>query len=148
MENIRDHVEAMIDRFVLQIGLTKEQTFNAERRAWYWNKGSARIEVFVHEIKFENHSRFYLRIFSPVGTVPSLNQELFYRKLLEMNDSKLGVKLTILPDSSQVYATYERDVQGMDYDEMVTCIADLEYWADTIDDELVQSFAGGEPPQA
>jgi len=148
MENIRDQAEAMIDRFVQQIGLTKEQTFNRERRAWYWTKGSARIEVFVHEIKFDTHSRYYLRVFSPICKVPPADKGEFYRKLLEMNDSKLGVKLTLMPNSDQVYATYERDAKGMDYDELVTCIADLEWWADVLDDELAQNFAGSRPPQA
>jgi hypothetical protein len=148
MQNLRETVEEMISRFVTEIGLTKEQTYNEERRAWYWNKGSAKIEVFVQEIKFEKASRFYLRIFSPIGNVPSSNRESFYKKLLEMNDGKLGVKITIMPNSDQIYATYERDVKGMDYDEMVTCIADLEYWADILDNELVQTFAGGKPPIA
>jgi hypothetical protein len=53
-----------------------------------------------------------------------------------MNDVNLGVKLTLSKESNKVYATYERDILGMDYGELATCIADLEWWADKLDDEL------------
>ena len=145
MENQRALVESMIDSYVAEIGLTKEQTFNPEKRAYYWVKGSARIEVFIQEIKFESHARYYLRIFSPIIKVPTTNQLSFYKRLLEINDSKLGVKLTLLPNSDQVYATFERDIKGIDYEELATCIADLEWWADELDDELAREFAGGQP---
>ena len=148
MENLRDQAEVMVDKFITQIGLTKEQTFNKERRAWYWNRGSARIEVFIQEVKFDTHSRYFLRVFSPVAKVPAADKSEFYRRLLELNDSKLGVKLTLMPGSDQAYATFERDIKGMEYDELVTCIADLEWWADVLDDELAQQFAGNRPPQA
>lgn len=137
----------MIHRFVTESGMQKEQVYNQEKNAWYWNKGSAKIEVFVQEVKFDpTHSRFYLRIFSPLMKLPEQNLEGFYRKLLELNDTKLGVKLTVMPGSDQVYATYERDIKGMDYDELVTCILDLEWWADILDDELVQTYGGGQAP--
>ncbi len=145
MENIREQVEAMIDAYVAEIGLTKEQTYNPEKRAWYWVKGSARIEVFVQEISFDTHSRYYLRIFSPLIKVPSHHQIEFFRRLLEINDSKLGVKLTLLPGTDQIYATFERDIKGIDYEELATCIADMEWWADELDDELASEFAGGQP---
>ena len=86
-----------------------------------------------------------MRIFSPIIKVPENNQANFYKKLLEINDSKLGVKLTLLPGSTQVYATFERDIKGIDYEELATCIADLEWWADELDDELAVEFSGGQP---
>jgi hypothetical protein len=145
MENLKEKVEAMIDAYVAEIGLSKEQTYNAEKGAWYWVKGSARIEVFIQEISFDTHSRYYLRVFSPIIKVPPQNHLNFFKKLLEINDSKLGVKLTLLPGSDQVYATFERDIKGIDYEELATCIADLEWWADELDDELAAEFAGGQP---
>ncbi|MFL5727913.1 MAG: YbjN domain-containing protein [Cytophagaceae bacterium] len=141
----REAVEAMVDQFVVEIGLTKQQTYNAERRAWYWTKGSAKIEVFIQEIKFETHSRFYLRIFSPIIKVPASNTQEFYRRLLEMNDTKLGLKLSIMPGSDQVYATFERDIDGIEYAELKVCIYDLEWWADLLDDELTKQYGDGGP---
>lgn len=147
MSTTREQVEEMIHRFVAEAGMNREQVYKPEKKAWYWTRGSAKIEVFIQEIKFENAaSRFYLRIFSPLIKIPQTNTQEFYRRLLEMNDSKLGVKITIMPGSDQVYATYERDIKGIDYDELVTCVADLEWWADALDDELAHSYGGGEAP--
>ncbi|MCS6824728.1 MAG: YbjN domain-containing protein [Cytophagaceae bacterium] len=138
----REEVEALIDRYVSEIGLTKEQTYNPERRAWYWVRGSARIEVFVQEIPMGGYSRFFLRVFSPIMRVPAGRELECYRKLLELNDVKLGLKLTLMKGTDQVYATYERDINGIDYEELSTTIADLEWWADKLDDELQLEFAG------
>jgi hypothetical protein len=57
-----------------------------------------------------------------------------------MNDKNLGVKLTLMKGTNKVYATYERDILGMDYSELSTCIADLEWWADKLDDELKSPY--------
>jgi hypothetical protein len=72
--------------------------------------------------------------------VPQSSLIPFYRRLLELNDTSLGVKLTILSNSDQVYATFERDIKGMDYTEMVETIADVEWWADYFDDLLIREF--------
>jgi hypothetical protein len=140
MATTREQAEAMIDDYVVKIGLTKAQTFNPERKAWYWNRGSAGIEVFVQEIKLSTYSRFYLRVFSHILKVPAGSEQKVYKKLLELNDTNLGLKLTLLPGSDKVYATFERDINGMDADELATTIADLEWWADKLDDELAAEF--------
>lgn len=134
-------VVEMIHCYAESVGLSREQTYNAERKNWRWKNGSANIEVLIDKLNFSNGSRRdYLRVFSPLMTIPANNLLAFYRHLLELNDSKLGVKLTIMPNSQMVYATYERDIKGMDYSELSTCIADLEYWADKLDDELKAQF--------
>ncbi|MEO1653974.1 MAG: YbjN domain-containing protein [Bacteroidota bacterium] len=135
-----DLARVMIDKYVESVGLTKEQTYHEEKDFWRWKHGSANIEVFVQSVKVgEEKTREYLRIFSYMADVPSLSlvaREKFLIKLLEMNDRNLGVKLTLMEGSNKVYATYERDIMGMDFGELATCIADLEWWADKLDDEL------------
>ena len=137
MSELKSKVEAMIDQYVIEIGLTKEQTYNPERKAWYWMRGSANIEVFVASM---DSGREFLRIFSPLMKVPKGNEAIFYRTLLDMNDNCLGVKITTMEGTDQVYVTYERDLIGIDYDEVKTCIADLEWWADELDDRLIEQF--------
>jgi len=134
-------VTEMIHCYVESVGLTREQIYNPELKNWRWKTGSASIEVLIEKINFSNGSRRdYMRIFSPLMKTPATNLLSFYRHLLELNDSKLGVKLTIMPSNQVVYATYERDIKGMDYSELSTCIADLESWADKLDDELKAQF--------
>ena len=49
-----------------------------------------------------------------------------------------------MPETDKIYATYERDIQGIDYKidykEVKTCIADLEWWADELDDLLKEKL--------
>ncbi len=133
-------VTEMIHCYVESVGLTR-QVYNPELKNWRWKTGSASIEILITVLNFANGSRRdYLRIFSPLMDVPTNNLLSFYRHLLELNDSKLGVKLSIMPNSQKVYATYERDIKGMDFNELRTCIVDLEYWADKFDDELKAQF--------
>jgi len=134
-------VTEMIHCYAESVGLSRDQAYNAERKNWRWKNGSANIEVLIESLNFSNGSRRdYLRIFSPLMAIPVNNLLAFYRHLLELNDSKLGVKLTIMPNTQNVFATYERDIKGMDYSELSTCISDLEYWADKLDDELKAQF--------
>lgn len=140
MADLVPEISQMINRFMAEIGLSEAQTFNAERKGWYWKKGSANMEVFVQGIDIGSTKRYFLRVFSPVVKVPQSSLIPFYRRLLELNDTSLGVKLTILSNSDQVYATFERDIKGMDYTEMVETIADVEWWADYFDDLLIREF--------
>lgn len=134
-------VTEMIHCYVESIGLSRDQIFNPENKNWRWKMGSANIEVFIQTINFPNGSRRdFLRIFSPLMNIPTNNILGFYRALLEVNDGSLGVKLSLMPNSSTVYASYERDIKGMDYSELSTCISDLEYWADKLDDDLKNQF--------
>jgi hypothetical protein len=137
-------VQAMIEKYVESVGLSREETFNEEKSYWHWRHGSANIEVFIQSVTVgENKTREYLRIFSFLTEVPALStqgRELFLTRLLEMNDKNLGVKLTLMKGTNKVYATYERDILGMDYSELSTCIADLEWWADKLDDELKSPY--------
>ena len=132
--------QSMIEKYVESVGLSKTDTYNEEKNFWHWKHGSASIEVFVQSVEIgQDKTREYLRIFSYLADVPSLSlvaREKFLVHLLEMNDRNLGVKLTLLEGSNRVYATYERDIMGMDFGELATCIADLEWWADKLDDEL------------
>ena len=144
MSEVVSQVHDMIGQYAQSVGLNKSQVFDSIKNLWHWRVGSASIQVVVEAVPVGNERiRNYLRIFSPLMEIPSDKELALYRYLLELNDSKLGVKLTVL--GNWVYATYERDIKGMDYEELATCIADLEWWADTLDDQLKNKFLGGKP---
>jgi len=130
-------VNKMIEQYVKSIGLSKADAYKEENNTWHWMRGSAQIDVYVTD---GGNNRQYLCINSPIMQVPSSNVMDFYRHLLELNYSKLGIKLSIKPESPHVFAIYERDVSGMDYKELETCIRDLEWWADKLDDELQEQY--------
>ena len=52
----------------------------------------------------------------------------------------MGIKLSILPDKGLLCAIAERDIDGMDYEEFVTLISDIGYWADHFDNYLQEHF--------
>jgi len=47
MATTQQEVYSMIDQYVQEIGLSKEETFNSNTNAYYWIRGSANIEVFL-----------------------------------------------------------------------------------------------------
>ncbi|GAB3985650.1 hypothetical protein GCM10028807_01360 [Spirosoma daeguense] len=134
-------VTEMIHCYAESAGLSRDKVYNPERKNWLWKRGSAGIEVLIETLNFQDGSRRdFLRIFSPLMDIPANNLLGFYRHLLELNDQKLGVKLSIMPNTQKVYATDDRDIKGMDYYELSMFISDLEIWADKLDDELKAQF--------
>ena len=143
MSDQKNVVTEMVHKYAESVGLSREQCFNEQKGTWNWKLGSANIQIYIETINFSNgSSREYLRIFSPLLEIPVAQQAqaAFYRHLLELNDGNLGVKITVMPNTNWVYATYERDIRGIDYEEVATCIGDLELWADKLDDELKERF--------
>lgn len=140
MKMTKNDVYRMIERYINEIGLSKEDTYNEKSNAYYWYRGSALVEVFVQDVPVSDGLRSFLRVFSYLGDIPSFKREKVYRYLLELNDHNLGVKLTIMPETDKIYATYERDIQGIDYKEVKTCITDLEWWSDELDDLLKEKL--------
>lgn len=142
----RTDVLDYVKKFIESVGIDPKTCWNEENKAYYLYKGSAKIEVFVSEHKQDDGSiRYYLRVFSGIIKVPGTNKEKFYRRLLEINDQSLGIKLTLmpeaLPENDWVYATYERDIVGISYEEIEIILSDVGLWADYFDDELKKEFS-------
>src|ERR1044071_6670287 len=110
-----DEAHSYIRQFITSVGVDPNQCFNEQNKAYYITRGSASIEVFISSHpQQDGTSRNFLRIFSQLVTIPAENREQFYRRMLELHDQSLGMKLTIQPGTDKVYATYERDINGID----------------------------------
>lgn len=151
-------VHQYIEQYFLGVGLTKDQVYDAKNETYYWRRGSANLEMFITRFEVTpNHVRYYLRIFSPLMLMPATQREHIYRTLLQISHNSLCVKITMREGSEYIFAAYERDIEGMDYIEFYNIIADMEWWADSLDDRLKSMFpdqtvgvpptAGGAPPQ-
>lgn len=146
-QQILDHIKT----FIQSVGVDPAACWNEQNKAYYVHKGSAKLEIFVSSHpQSDGTARHYLRIFSGIIRVPANDRERFYRRCLEISDQSLGVKLTAManpnPDNDWIYATYERDIAGMDYNETVTCVNDMGLWADWLDDQLKNEFGEGTAP--
>ena len=134
-----------VKQFIQSVGVDPATCWNEQNKAYYIYKGSAKLEIFVSShTNTDGSVRNFLRIFSGIIKVPDTNKEHFYRRMLEISDQSLGLKMTAVtnatPENDWIYATYERDITGIDYDEVVTCLSDMGLWADYLDDQLKAEF--------
>lgn len=141
MSDLINKARDMINDFVNSLGININDVYDPAKNIWYLKRGSAPVQIMLLSIPVGGGIiREFLQIASPLMRVPKGKELAFYRKLLEFNDVKLGVKFSVQKDSDQVWALYERDLIGIGYEELKTCIEDLGYWADTLDDELIAEF--------
>jgi hypothetical protein len=139
-ENI-EKATKMINDFVLSKGIDLNQVYNAEKRSWSLKRGSANIQVILLEVPISTGTREFLQIACPLIKVSAGKELQLYKRLLELNDAKLGVKLSLQEKTDQVWALNERDLSGLDYSELTTMLEDLGYWADEFDDMLAKEFS-------
>lgn len=136
-------VRVYVNQLCAEIGCTPESIYNKENNSWFFTRGSSSVEVFMTSYETVVKTvRTFVRCFSPVYALPADNQKKvqLYEEALQNNTKYMGVKLSIIPEKGFVYAVAERDIEGMDYTEFKTLISDLGYWADQLDDILLQRF--------
>ncbi|MEO8404198.1 MAG: YbjN domain-containing protein [Chitinophagaceae bacterium] len=137
-------VKSYIDQLCKEIGTTADAIFSPKTNAWYFTRGSSKIEVFLTSYDTASKTtRTFIRCFAPLHVIPATNEKKldFYQGALEVNAKYMGIKLATIADKGILCAIAERDIQGMDYQEMVTLISDIGYWADEIDDFLKTNFS-------
>jgi hypothetical protein len=103
---------------------------------WAFQRGSARIEVYVSE----QDGVGYIQVLAPLLHLPINGLLPLYRRLLELNlqltNAALGVYLDV------VYVFNERPLQGLDGDEANQIINLVAAYADDLDDKLIAEFGG------
>jgi Domain of unknown function (DUF1821). len=131
--------KAYIHRLCRDIGTSADAIYNEKTSSWYFASGSSTIEVFLTNMDgVEDTDRVFIRCFAPVCTIPEnpVAQFELFRKALEINIRHMGIKLGILSSRGLLCLVAERDIEGMDYQEFVTIIQDIGFWADHFDDKL------------
>jgi hypothetical protein len=147
MSELFEKAKLMINDFITEKGIKLKEVYDADNNVWHLKRGSANIDVVLLSVPVsEGEIREFLQAASPIARVPRDNELAFYKYLLELNDGKLGVKLSLQPGTDQVWALFERDLIGISYTELKTCLEDLGYWADEFDDLLADKF-GLEKPE-
>jgi len=142
MSELMAKAKDMINDFISERGVDPSTVYNETKKTWSLKRGSAHIDIMLLEIPVGNDQiREFLQAASPIIKVPKAKELLFYKRLLELNDIKLGVKLSLQKDSDLVWALTERDLIGMDYSELQTILEDIGFWADEFDDILNKEFS-------
>ncbi|MBN1251957.1 MAG: YbjN domain-containing protein [Bacteroidales bacterium] len=109
-------------------------------KAGQWNlkRGSANVWIDVWETEQKNYG--YFQCMAPVIEVPTKNTEAFYREILEINHNLYGVAMTKF--NSWIYLKTNRELDGLDQNEMMAMINRIGVYADQYDDLLRNKYWG------
>jgi hypothetical protein len=138
-----DVAKAYIYRLCQQVGANAESIFNPKTGAWYFSSGSSTIEVFLTTLgDGQERERTFIRCFTPVFVIPADTKKKWavFETALEINTERMGIKLGTLPDKALLCVVTERDIDGMDYQEFITIISDISYWAGQLSDYFEKRF--------
>jgi hypothetical protein len=139
----KEMVQVYVNQLCAEIGCTPESIYIKESNSWLFSRGSASIEVFMNSYETAVQTvRTFVRCFAAVLPIPTDadKKAQLYAEAMQSNATYMGVKLAILPEKGFMYAVAERDIDGMDFIEFKTLISDLGFWADQLDDMLVERF--------
>ena len=131
--NIAEY-EKMISDLLAGFGLDPEQCRHRPKTLWSAYRGSALIYTEIFNMNNIN----YIEISCPVMKIPSKNLLPFYRKLLELNFQLIGVKFFVKQDL--LYLAVNRELKGLDPDELKVMVNRVSNNADKLDDLLITEF--------
>jgi anti-sigma factor RsiW len=137
-ENAKKLVEATIVKLGLDPGTCVAATTDAQA-AWTLKRGSASVLVTV--TRHEDQDETFLRVASPVVTVPADKAQhgALFRRLLEINAAGLANAAFGLV-GERVVVVSERPVEGLGAEEVEQTVRHLAAVADTFDDRLEKEF--------
>ena len=140
-----DVAKAYIYRLCHEVGANADSIYNSKTGAWYFTSGSSTIELFLTTLETGRQAeRTFVRCFAPVCTIPDDTKKklAIFKIALEINTDRMGIKLGALTDKGLLCAVTERDIDGMDYQEFISIISDISYWADHLKDYFKTHFSG------
>ena len=126
--------EKMITKLIASHGLDPEKCRHRPKTLWSAYRGSALIYTEI----FDMNNVYYIEISCPIMKIPSKNILPFYRKLLEINYQLIGVKFFVKGDL--LYLSENRQLKGLDYEELRAMEDRVSYHADKLDDVLIEEF--------
>ncbi|HEY8038853.1 MAG TPA: YbjN domain-containing protein [Polyangiaceae bacterium] len=137
-ENAKKLVEATIKKLGLDPATTKAHDHETQC-AWTLKRGSASVLVTV--TNHEDEDTTYLRVASPVVTLPADKAQhgALFRRLLELNAGGLAnAAFGLVGD--RVVTVSERPAEGLGAEEVEQTVRHLAAVADTFDDRLEKEF--------
>jgi hypothetical protein len=139
VERVKDY----INRLCGDMGVEEKKVYNPATGAWYFLQGSSTVEVFLTTQKnLQQQPQTFIRCMAALCEIPRDQKKQFalYRTAMAINATYLGYKISAEEEKGLVCIISERNISGMDYDEMITLITDLAHWADKLDGFLAAEF--------
>jgi hypothetical protein len=142
-ENAKKLVEDTIRKLGLDPAALKAPAGDGQA-AWTLKRGSASVLVMV--TRHDDEEATYLRIASPVVTLPAdaTKHGALFRRVLELNAAGLAnAAFGLVGD--RLVAVCERPAEGLDPEEVEQSVRHLAAVADTFDDRLAKEFGAIKP---
>ena len=138
-----DQAKAIVETTIKKLGIDPSvATAKTAPTAcsWTFQRGSAAI--LVNLTRRKEDEKLYLRVISPVMTLPGEDVRLsLFTRLLELNGKGLAnCAFGLVGD--RVVVVSERPAEGLDESECEQIVRHLAAVADTYDDKLVKEFGG------
>jgi len=130
-----DHYKKIIESIIKEWKLDPNKLYNPKQRTWSLVQGSVKFFITIFNLKGID----YIEIAASIVKLPDDNLLPFYRKLLELNDYYIGIKLSI--KGNQVWLLGQRECKGLDKGEAKKLIDNVRLIADDIDDKLMKEFS-------
>lgn len=139
MSQVQSHYTT-VEKGIESLGIPAADCRGQNEGQWDFNRGSASIAVGITSTERFPDGYFYTNcILMLVSEVPAEKQPEFYRTLLDISASLVNMKLCTNGD--YVMLLSNRDASGLDPEEVASCINELSYYADLLDDRLKEGFA-------
>lgn len=138
MSNLLSFYE-IIEKAIDSLSIPAIAARDEESGQWNFTRGSATIAVgIVSNERFPNGYFYVSSILMDVSEVPSSERLNLYQTLVEKNAALVNMKLCI--NNGFVVLISNRDATGLDVEEVATTIDQLSYYADLLDDKLIDMF--------
>lgn len=137
-----EHYYTMFEQVLAEYKVDPASARGQQPGQWNLTLGSASVWVDIFQSKDEqgNLAQYgYLQILAPVCDVPTNNQHLFTKELLEINHSLYGVAFTIFKDKAYIKSI--RELQGLDISEVKSTLDRVGIYANDWDDKLKAKYA-------
>ncbi|RYY57079.1 MAG: hypothetical protein EOO09_03960 [Chitinophagaceae bacterium] len=140
-----ERVGLYIERLCESIGVSAANIYHPSTDAWYFSNGGSTIEVFLTTQKnVDGDNDYYLRCMSALCEIPKdiMRQFALYRTVLQVNAKYLGFKIVADEGRGLLCVVSERNISGMDYEEMVGMISYIAHWGTKLEKYIAAEFAG------
>ncbi len=131
-----DEVAGLIQNYFKGRGLDhqKQEIPGSEGCGWWLTEGSAKVYIFIQDSPVGP----VLRITSPIVYIPQDNQEVFYRRLLDLNSNLASCHLATY--ENYVLVLSQRQTTGITQEEVDSVVWNVAYVADLLDNKLADEF--------
>lgn len=126
-----------IEEAIRHFGVDPDEFKVEGQYKWKLSRGSASIRVRIFDYDETRHGVEVCAYMMHLPEDPD-NRSGLFQTVLTMNDSMVGNWFSIR--ENYLYLISNRDIEGLDKEEVVRTIDDLSYYADRYDDKLKADF--------